>query len=153
MFIKILLISTTIILVFIWIIFYSIDKILDISLKKQINNINKVEQRLNLSINSLCSQLKIPIVYCDKMQDAVGRLIYYTDQEKPLLENSFIEIIKSVSNKPYVLAHEVGHYMAIKQREDFSEEGADKEAYKLCCSILTDEEKIILEVPLSIYFK
>lgn len=59
-----------------------------------------------------------------------------------------IEITKCNENSPYVLAHELGHYMAIKQRDDDTEQGADIEAYTLCCSILTDDEKILLAIPL-----
>jgi hypothetical protein len=42
--------------------------------------------------------------------------------------------------------------MAIKQREDSTEDGANKEAYKLCCGILSDDEQVTLDGTLKTYF-
>jgi hypothetical protein len=43
-----------------------------------------------------------------------------------------------------VLAHELGHHIAIRRRGDDSEYGADVEGYRLILSVLSDDEAIVL---------
>ena len=69
-----------------------------------------------------------------------------------MLDNAKIQLLAKYENEPYVLAHELGHYLAIKQREDDTEEGADKEALILCKSILTQEEQELMEIGLRCHF-
>ena len=112
-----------------------------------------VESRLNKALKSLCSQLNIPLEYKDDLGIAAGHILYHSQKGRLLLDNAKIEILNTCIDKPYVLAHELGHYMAIKQREDRTESGADNEAYKLCCNILSDDEQVALDRKMKIYFQ
>jgi len=112
----------------------------------------ETETRLTSSLKVLCSQLGIEVSYHKVLGDAAGRILYHSRAGRLILDDAKIEILEKLENDPWVLAHELGHYMAIKQREDNSEVGADKEAYKLCCLILNQHEQEILSIPLSVYF-
>ena len=49
---------------------------------------------------------------------------------------------------PVVLAHELGHHVAMRYHFDFSEEGADREADKILRQVLTRKEvALALEIP------
>lgn len=120
---------------------------------KQEDKLKKAtEARLNSALKSLCFQLKIPLSYHNELGEAAGRILYHSQQGRLLLDKASIEIMKQKEDRPYVLAHELGHYMAIRQREDTSEQGADMEAYTLCCSILTKEEQDLLAIALKCHF-
>lgn len=113
----------------------------------------EIRNRLCNSLKNLCSQLNINVSYHDTLGDAAGRILYYSDCGRYVLDDSRIEILNEYKDEPWVLAHELGHYMAIKQRSDRTEEGADQEALKLCNSILTTSEQERLISSLNIYFK
>lgn len=111
------------------------------------------EVRLTKSLKSLCEQLAIPLSYHDDLGDAAGHILYHSNMDGRLLLDSVrIEILNKHKETPWVLAHELGHYMAIKQFQDRSEESADREAAKLCCSILSEKEQELLGIPLKVYF-
>lgn len=113
----------------------------------------KVELRLTQSLRSICELLNIPLTYHEQLGDAAGKIVYHHNSlDRLILDHAYIEIINECKERPYVLAHEIGHYMAIKQRNDVTEEGADKEALVLCKSILTQEEQDILDISLNVYF-
>lgn len=114
---------------------------------------NLAEARLTKSLKSLCGQLAIPLSYHDSLGDAAGRILYHSNMEgRLLLDSARIEILNKHKETPWVLAHELGHYMSIKQFQDRSEESADREAGKLCCSILSEKEQDLLAIPLMVYF-
>jgi hypothetical protein len=97
------------------------------------DEVSKIKLRLTKSLKILCNQLNISLSYHDYItENALGWI--------KLRENK-IEILKQYKHEPLVLAHELGHYMANIQRNDISELGADREALKLCQSILTLEEQ------------
>lgn len=111
------------------------------------------EVRLTKSLKSLCEQLAIPLSYHDNLGDAAGKILYHSNMDgRLLLDSARIEILNKHKETPWVLAHELGHYMSIKQFQDSSEESADREAAKLCCSILSEKEQDLLAIPLMVYF-
>lgn len=111
------------------------------------------EARLTKSLKSLCEQLAIPLSYHDDLGDAAGHILYHSNMDgRLLIDSARIEILNKHKETPWVLAHELGHYMSIKQFQDSSEESADREAGKLCCSILSEKEQDLLAIPLMVYF-
>lgn len=111
------------------------------------------EVRLTKSLKSLCEQMAIPLSYHDDLGDAAGHILYHSNMDgRLLLDSARIEILNKHKETPWVLAHELGHYMSIKQFQDSSEESADREAGKLCCSILSEKEQDLLSIPLMVYF-
>ena len=121
--------------------------------KKEMAEEKNVEARLTKSLKSLCEQLAIPLSYHDDLGDAAGHILYHSNMDgRLLLDSARIEILNKHKESPWVLAHELGHYMSIKQFQDRSEESADREAYKLCCSILSEKEQDLLVIPLMVYF-
>ena len=125
--------------------------------KKEITEREKerknAEARLTKSLKSLCEQLAIPLSYHDDLGDAAGHILYHSNMDgRLLLDSARIEILNKHKESPWVLAHELGHYMSIKQFQDSSEESADREAGKLCCSILSEKEQDLLTIPLMVYF-
>lgn len=111
-----------------------------------------VENRLTESLKSLCTQLGIELSYHKELGTAAGRILYSSLRGRLLVDDARIEILEKYKDEPYVLAHELGHYMAIKQRQDNSERGADDEADKLCRSILNKNEQELLSISLRCYF-
>lgn len=111
-----------------------------------------VENRLTESLKTLCTQLGIDLSYHKELGIAAGRILYHSRNGRLFADNAKIEILEKYRNEPYVLAHELGHYMAIKQRQDNSERGADNEAEKLCRSILNKKEQELLSISLRCYF-
>lgn len=109
--------------------------------------------RLTNSLKTLCSQLGIEVSYHKELGDAAGRILYHSRAGRLLLDDAKIEILEKYENEPWVLAHELGHYMAIKQRQDDTESGADAEAYKLCCLILNQHEQELLSIALFAHFE
>lgn len=111
------------------------------------------ELRLTTSLKCICSQLSIPISYHEDLGDAAGKILYNSFNDKISLDNARIEILNKYENEPFVLAHELGHYFALKQRCDRTEDGADREALILCKSILTQQESEIMAISLQCYFE
>jgi Zn-dependent peptidase ImmA (M78 family) len=146
-------------------------KITDIQLEKEIKEIHKkykdeIEQfkikrenrdktlnRLTEALTSLCRLLNIDISYHDYLDIAAGRILYKSINGRLLVNDAKIQILNKCKDEPYVLAHELGHYMAIKQREDDTEEGADTEALNICKTILTPEEQSYIADELRIFFE
>lgn len=111
-------------------------------------------ERLTNALKSICNQLGIPLTYHDDLDTAAGRIVYHSNGfGRLILDGARIEILNKYEQEPYVLAHELGHYMALKQNADGSEESADKQALILCKSILTEEEQKIMEIGLQCHFE
>lgn len=111
-----------------------------------------VEHRLTESLKTLCTQLGICLSYHEELGTAAGRILYHSKNGRLFVDDAKIEILEKYENEPYVLAHELGHYMAIKQRQDNSERGADNEAEKLCRLILNEHEQKLISISLKCYF-
>lgn len=111
-----------------------------------------VENRLTESLKILCSQLGIGLSFHEELGDAAGRILYYSKDGRLFVDDARIEILNKYEHEPYVLAHELGHYMAIKQHQDNSEQGADVEADKLCRLILNEREQELLSIGLKCHF-
>jgi len=122
------------------------------------NKFEKIDQiniRILKALIMLCDSLGIPIAYCDELSDGdEAQLIYYKFEgvNEFDLDDAYINMKKSNSHKGHYLAHELGHYMAIKKFKDNSEEAADREGRKLCMLILNDEEQEEMGLLLNWYF-
>ena len=147
----ILLAILIIVLICVFIYFY-----IDWQVTKEIEQEHKerdaIKNRLTESLKTLCAQLGIGLSYHKELGTAAGRILYHSKNGRLFVDNARIEILEQYENEPYVLAHELGHYMAIKQRQDNSEYGADYEADKLCRLILNKKEQELLSISLKCYF-
>lgn len=147
----ILLVILIIVLICVVLYFY-----IDWQVTKEIEQEHKerdaVENRLTESLKTLCVQLGIGLSYHKELGTAAGRILYHSKNGRLFVDDARIEILEKYENEPYVLAHELGHYMAIKQRQDNSESGASHEAEKLCRLILNKKEQELLSISLRCYF-
>lgn len=151
MLLHIFLVVLAFVLVCIVICFYTdwkVDKEIELEHKERI----AVEHRLTESLKTLCTQLGIELSYHEELGTAAGRILYHSRNGRLFVDDAKIEILEKYKNEPYVLAHELGHYMAIKQMQDDSERGADREADKLCRLILNKMEQDLLSIGLACHF-
>jgi hypothetical protein len=109
--------------------------------KTNLNDFDMVKLKLTEALIELCNQFDIKLVYIDDLDIVLNcsGCIWYGIIKRPK-----IAILTKYKNEPAILAHELGHYIANKQRHDRSELSADREGLKLCQSILTFEEQKIL---------
>lgn len=128
------------------------DRAVDKQIEKEQAERDIAESRLTKSLKVLCNQLGIGLSYHKELGTAAGRIIYHSNNGRLFVDEARIEILEQYENEPYVLAHELGHYMAIKQRQDNSERGADDEANKLCRLILNEREQHLLSIGLRVHF-
>lgn len=147
----ILLIALIVVLVFVAFYFY-IEWKGNREIEQEHKERDAIENRLTESLKTLCAQLGIDLSYHKELGDAAGRILYYKKAGRLFVDDARIEILEKYKDEPYTLAHELGHYMAIKQRQDNSERGADNEADKLCRSILNEREQKLLSISLRCYF-
>ncbi len=114
----------------------------------------EIEDRLTNSLKTLCTQLRITLSFPEELGEAAGQILYKKDWTGRLIVNDAkIQILKKYENEPWTLAHELGHYMAIKSNQNNSKEAADREADKLCRLILNKHEQELLKIGLKCYFK
>ncbi len=132
--------------------YFHIDWQVNKKIEQEHKERDAVEKRLTTSLKTLCAQLCIDLSYHKELGDAAGRILYHSMNGRLFVDDARIEILEKYKDEPYTLAHELGHYMAIKQRQDSSEEGADTEADKLCRLILNDNEQKLLAISLRCYF-
>lgn len=133
-------------------IYFYIDWQVNKEIEQEYKERDAVENRLTESLKTLCAQLGIGLSYHKELGTAAGRILYHSRNGRLFVDDARIEILEKYENEPYVLAHELGHYMAIKQRQDDSERGADNEADKLCRLILNEREQKLLSISLRCYF-
>jgi Zn-dependent peptidase ImmA (M78 family) len=108
-----------------------------------------VEHNLLNFLLNFCLNKKIPIEYKKKISKEVGgRLNIYYDTTYNVSSINKIEIIEKFKNYPYILAHELGHYISITNKRNWSEESADAEANTLCCQFLSKDEQKLLGFPI-----
>ena len=132
--------------------YFHIDWQVNKKIEQEHKERDAVEKPLTTSLKTLCAQLGIDLSYHKELGDAAGRILYHSMNGRLFVDDARIEILEKYKDEPYTLAHELGHYMAIKQRQDSSEEGADTEADKLCRLILNDNEQKLLAISLRCYF-
>lgn len=147
----ILLTILAVVLICIVLYFYSEWKF-DKDIAQEHKERNIAENRLTESLKTLCAQLGIDLSYHEELGTTAGRILYHSMNGRLFVDDARIEILEKYKNEPYTLAHELGHYMAIKQRQDNSERGADDEADKLCRLILNEREQKLLSISLRCYF-
>jgi hypothetical protein len=117
------------------------------------NNEDKIKIRLSKLLECLCNQFKINLAYCDSFNDsALGKIIFNNINGQLIMTDIKIEILQEYKNEPFVLAHELGHYISIKQRHDDSEQSADREGLKICRELLTPKEQTYLNSYFEKYF-
>jgi len=111
---------------------------------------------------NFCNKNNIPIYYSpstelydkDKNTIAAGTFyFYYCDQIKKDIVPVKIILNESVDSNSliFVLAHEIGHYIAIQYKKDTSEEAANREGKILINSFLSFSEQYILSNYVSPY--
>lgn len=137
---------------FFYIVFRITDWQIDKEIEREQKERNLTERRLTESLKTLCEQLGINLSYHKELGTAAGQIIYYKNNGRLFVDEAKIEILEQYEYEPYVLAHELGHYMAIKQRQDNSERGANIEANKLCRLILNKKEQELLVIGLLVHF-
>jgi hypothetical protein len=76
--------------------------------------------------------------------------LFYNNKFVP--SSSEIVILNEFINEPWVLAHEIGHYIELLKTNQTTEDGADFYAGRICRSLLTAKEEDILEIPLRIRY-
>lgn len=133
------------------------DKILD---KKR----NKIRNEIIDLLEKYCSTRSIPISYADEgyftlnAPEACGRIIYihhYTNDGMIDYFDTFEIYIRSARDEHYTyttLAHEIGHYISVKEFRDGSEEGADYEASKLVRSLVDQKTQKLFKSEFRIFF-
>jgi hypothetical protein len=57
----------------------------------------------------------------------------------------YIRILEKYKDDPYVLAHELGHYKSIKHYNDYTEEGANKQAQQMISNSLSFVEWLVVK--------
>ena len=137
-------------LYFIFVVEKQIEKEIQLKQKQRTNT----EINLNKKLINLCSLFSIPLEYKNGLGECAGRILYHQDRSgRILLDDCKIEVLKKYQNEPWVLAHEIGHYIAMNKLQDDTEEIADQMANELCCTLLSENEIKDLEIGLKVYFK
>ena len=113
----------------------------------------KTKIKLNEKLINLCSLFAIPLEYKNDLGEAAGHILYHKDKTgRILLDDCKIEVLERYQNSPWVLGHELGHYIALKKHQNNSEELADKMAKELCCTLLSEKEQKAIKLSLDSYF-
>lgn len=123
---------------------------------RTLEELKNIDKRLIDSLLALCNSLGIPVSYHNFLSDGNSAQLWYhriTDTDEFDLSEVEIRIQTKYENTSKHLAHELGHYMAIKKNHDISESSADKEGYELCKLILTVDEFEDMELILRFYFR
>jgi hypothetical protein len=122
---------------------------------------NRIINKLTKALILLCKQLEIPIYYEEDLGKSAGQFHFKVKQIEPnisrFIRHDCIKILNSEKEKPYVLAHEVGHFYDISKKQilidNFNrEDDADKQAFILCKSFLTQDEFNFIRIYLLIHF-
>lgn len=123
------------------------------SLKQQEEGRRQIEIKLNEKLINFCNMFKIPLEYKEDLGKAAGHIIYHQNGfGRMFLDDCKIEVINEYKDRPWVLAHELGHYIAINKLQNNTEEMADQCAGELCCMLLSEQEQKDLATALDIRF-
>ena len=114
---------------------------------------NRTWYRLLNLLLSVAKSLDITVTYHNKLDDLAGALCYRVDQNGIIDKNITLKIRNDWKNYPILLAHELGHYLAIKKYNDDTEQRADRQALILCKALLTNKEEQVLKTLLETNFK
>ena len=133
------------------------DKILD---KKK----NKIRNEILDLLEKYCLIRSIPISYEDEeyfasnAPEACGRIVFtrhFTDDGTTTYFDEFEIHIRFTRDTRFTyttLAHEIGHYISVKEFRDGSEEGADYEASKLVRSLVDQKTQRLFSSEFRIFF-
>ena len=117
----------------------------------------KFETKLFNLLMDYCKLINLK-VYTESEKDisptAAGQIFYYTigGIYKPS-PNEYIVLSKQYYNSPWVLAHEIGHYIQLNKELNSDEDGADYYADQICRQLLNKEEQYILRFGLKCYYQ
>lgn len=103
---------------------------------------------LHKKLKDFATTHNIPVYIKEELDDCAGQFISWRNKYTGrYLDNEpkEIRILNTYEKCPWVLGHELGHYLAIKRFEDRSEERADAEGRHLVLGFLDEEEKEYLE--------
>ena len=123
-------------------------------LLKQKNDERKREVIKDKLLNLLLYVAKImsiDIYYSPDLKNCAGSIYY--DENDNINDDIVIQIDNKYKDCPYVVAHEIGHYLSYRHDKNRSENSANKYASELCQSLLSYEEKDILKIFFDISFK
>lgn len=116
---------------------------------------NKYENKLFNKLLKICKEINIPVSIkrSIEMEGAAGRFYYHMDYTGCYyVDKSKIYLHEDFKNSPWVLAHELGHYYAVKYFEDETEVTANIIGKQLVLNELNIVEKYILKIPINCYF-
>ena len=115
---------------------------------------SKTVKRLYNSLRSIIDQIGIPVTLHEDLGTAAGKFIYETNGRGELFfDNSEIKVLNKWDNDPWLLAHEIGHFFALKNGLPNTEQEADRQGLMICKSILTPKEQKELAVSLKVFFE
>jgi len=114
---------------------------------------NRTWNRLLNLLLAVAESLNITVTYHDKLGNLAGALRYRINQGTIVQGSVSIPIRNDWKNYPILLAHELGHYLAIKKYNDNTEQRADGQALILCKALLTNKEEQVLKTLLETNFK
>ena len=152
-----LLIVALIIACFLYYLFSIVPKQIEKEVNEEMENQEKHREDIKIKLNdkliNICPLFAIPLEYKTDLGDAAGHILYHRDKTgRILLDQCKIEVLTKYLSEPWVLAHELGHYIAMKKHQDNSEKMADKMAKELCCTLLSKQEQKDISYSLDAYF-
>jgi hypothetical protein len=107
-------------------------------------HVKKIRIAIFWRLISVSRDLGIPVRILEPGEmKAAGKYIW---EERRGVAHRPVEIVLDRGFVHYtVLAHELGHHIAITRRRDYSELAADEEGIRLVRSVLSDEEREIMD--------
>lgn len=131
-----------------------IKKEVEEEMKKIQKHRDQTKVKLNEKLINICSLFNIPLEYNNNLEETAGHILYHRDRSgRILLDDCKIEVLEKYQNEPWVLAHELGHYIAMNKLQDNSEKMADKMAKEICCTLLSKREQKEIDYSLDAYFE
>jgi hypothetical protein len=118
------------------------------------NKQEELSEKLLSRMIKFANIFSIPLEYKENLGDAAGQINYGKNitTGELILDNTKIEIKNNYKNSFNVIAHELGHYIAILRSRNTSEELANNKAKELCYLFLSEKEQKEFEKILKIYF-
>jgi hypothetical protein len=159
-------IQMDVIIFFSLVLFYAISMVI-IAIRQYRKDIKEVDQRdkdreklkdvLFLRLKDYAKLFDIPIYNWRQHKidpDAAGEIFYsrYKDTEKFIPSSARIVLSDNCYRNPWVLAHELGHYVELLKTGKTTENGADAYGGKICRNLLTAKEEELLSISLGVYF-
>jgi len=121
-----------------------------------IPSIRNLEIKINNILKQKCEEYGIGLEYVDVIEkheetETLGRICYHSFNGVYSFDNAKIQVLNRYVSSPYVLAHELGHYISISRNSDRSEFMADYEGNRLLLANTTSLEYRVMENSIKIY--